>query len=201
MSDARLTAMGIRRAAIVFVTVAVAAAVLAAPAAASCVMPQGSLKERLAKEKIVFVGTVANVQAQGRLAHVAVESVWRGDVEDEVEVTGGTLASNTASSVDRSFKTGERYLFVPYRGNGKKFEDSSCSDTQKWRPQLARLQPANARTTGETPVDNSSEGPVRGTEGTPSDEGSGSLPWVAGGAAVVVLLLGGAVLLRRRATA
>ena len=188
--------MRIRQAAAVFLIAALSTALLAAPAAASCILAQGSLKDRLANEKIVFVGTVANVQAAGRLAHVAVESVWRGDVEDAVRVRGGTLASNTASSVDRSFKTGERYLFVPYRGNGVRFNDSSCSDTQRWRPQLARLRPADA--SGETPVENSSEAPVHGGEGTDGDGGSGPLTWLAGGGVLALLALGGVVLLRRR---
>lgn len=199
LAHQRLTAMGIRRVATVLLAAAVATTLLAVPAGASCVMPEGSLKQRLHKAKIVFVGTVANVQANGRLAHVAVDSVWAGEVANAVRVRGGTLATNTASSVDRDFKTGRRYLFVPYRGNGEIFHDSSCSDTQAWQPQFARLRPADAREVNNVPDQARSEAPV--DEVVSSANATRLVVWIAGGLLLALLALGGVMFLRRRTPA
>ena len=82
---------------------------LPTPALASCAMPEGTLRQRLAGEEIVFVGTVTGTESRCRVATVTVESVWRGEVPETVEVVGGPRQDNVASSVDRS------YAFVPYR--------------------------------------------------------------------------------------
>lgn len=115
----------------------------AAPALASCVMPP-PIEEAVQKAAIAFVGTVTSVANSGRRATVAVEEVWVGpDLAPIVELRGGPEA-NSATSVDRSFATGTRYLFMPYIANGE-LEDNACSSTTEFTADLARLRPATFR--------------------------------------------------------
>ena len=114
------------------------------PAFASCATPPGSLRERLQASEIVFVGRVVATEAGGSVANVAVESVWRGDVDGNVVVSGGEGAPGTITSVDASYQAGRRYLFVPWRGTGQRFRDNSCTDTRLWRARYAALRPATA---------------------------------------------------------
>lgn len=93
---------------------------------------------------IVFVGTVTSVANAGRWAMVTVEEVWKGpDLAPIVEVRGGP-EGNTATSVDRSFTAGTRYLFLPFIAEGV-LQDSACSSTAEFTADLVRLRPATAR--------------------------------------------------------
>jgi hypothetical protein len=116
---------------------------LAAPTVASCaVIPEPAQAVREAE--LAFVGRVVGLANQDRWATVAVEEVWVGpDLSTTVEVRGGS-EGNTASSVDRSFAAGTRYLFTVTQSEGR-LHDSSCSGTTVWAPDLARLRPADAR--------------------------------------------------------
>jgi hypothetical protein len=171
----------------------------AQPARASCGQPEGSLRRRLAAADTVFVGTVVRVGAGDRVATVHVESVWQGEVADQVQVTGGETSPGVASSGDRHFAKGRRYLFVPWRAvNPAAFDDEACSDTRPWRDRLDRLRPPAAAPiaggdAGEQPLagDAANQQPAVPATGL----GAGT---VATGLGALVVLAGVAALLGRR---
>ena len=118
---------------------------LAAPSAAlaDC-MPPPPIEEALKSAEIVFVGTVAATSNRSSWASVTVEEVWRGpDQPAQVLVKGGP-GGNAATSVDRSFEVGVKYLFFPYAADGG-LADNSCTSTTQWSAELAALRPADAR--------------------------------------------------------
>jgi hypothetical protein len=109
------------------------------PAGASCATA-GAVPQRLQEAEVVFVGRVVTTSDKGRTARVRVEQVWKGaPISDRVTVRGGA-EGNAASSVDRSFNAGVRYLFVPSRDGGQ-FRDSSCSATVEYSGALAQFAP------------------------------------------------------------
>lgn len=171
------------------------------PALGSCAMPAGSLRERLQAAEIVFVGSVISTDAGGSVATVAVESVWRGAVDDNVVVRGSEGAPGTISSVDRSYQEGRRYLFVPWRGNGQRFRDNSCTDTRPWRARYAPLRPASAtdvtpEASPAAPESPSSDGTAAGSAGA----GPPVLLVVTGAAALLGAAAVVALAARRRRT-
>jgi hypothetical protein len=128
--------------------VAVAALVFVLPPTAvlaDCMMP-APIQEAAQTAEIVFVGTVAETSNHNSWASVQVEEVWRGpDLEAAVIVKGGP-AGNMATSVDRFFEAGVKYLFFPYvDAEGGGLADNSCSNTVPWSADLAPLRPADAR--------------------------------------------------------
>lgn len=142
----------------------VAFGLLAAPAVtlADCMMPP-PVAEALKNAEIVFVGTVTETSNRNSWATVAVEEVWKGpDVPAVVLIKGGP-GGNAATSVDRTFEAGVKYLFFPYIGNASDLPgrgvdaevglaDNSCTNTTPWVPELADLRPADARAPiGATP--------------------------------------------------
>lgn len=133
-----------------------AAAILAAPGAAlaDC-MASPPIEIALSGADIVFVGTVTEVGNGGRWASVIVEDIWKGpDLPGTIIVRGGP-EGNAASSVDRSFDAGVRYLFFPVLAPQPAGEplpveiaaltDNSCTSTQPLTPEIAGLRPSDAR--------------------------------------------------------
>lgn len=120
---------------------AVAATLLsAAPAGASCATA-GPIAQQLQAATVVFVGRVVTTTNKGRTANVRVEQVWKGaPVYDRVTVKGGPDGDGVASSVDRAFNAGGRYLFVPTREGGQ-FRDNACSATVEYSGALAPFAP------------------------------------------------------------
>lgn len=120
---------------------AVVATLFAAdPAEASC-GPSAPTPQRLQQATVVFVGRVVTTTNEGRTAHVRVEQVWKGaPVSDRVTVKGGPDDESARSSVDRSFRAGVRYLFVPERAGGQ-FRDTSCSATVEYSGAVAQFVP------------------------------------------------------------
>ena len=120
---------------------AVVVTLLAAdPAGASCGTPR-PMPQRLQEATVVFVGRVVTTTNKGRTAHVRVEQVWKGaPVSDRVTVKGGPDDESARSSVDRSFRAGVRYLFVPERA-GAQYRDTSCSATVEYSGALAQFVP------------------------------------------------------------
>ncbi|MBF8290192.1 MAG: hypothetical protein HW391_1160 [Chloroflexi bacterium] len=115
-----------------------------AGAAASCLIPPaGDLGWQAAD--VVFVGTVTGVANGARWATVRVEEVWKGpDQPVDVVVRGGP-EGNTATSVDRTYNVGTRYLFAVSMEDGT-LADNSCSPTtQADAIDLAALRPAEVR--------------------------------------------------------
>ena len=163
------------------------AVALAGPAAASCVAPP-PLAQAIDEAPAAFVGTVTATSNAGRWAAVEVTEVWAGDVAEVVEVRGGTADPpgpvGASSSVDRIYREGATYLFLPFGGTGDVFRDNACSSTIRFRPGLERFRPGDAAPRGAA-----SDGP---------GEGDGSFPlwWVAAAAAGAVA---GVVAWRRRA--
>jgi hypothetical protein len=152
----------------------------AGPAAASCVV-WGTEEEMLRDAEVAFVGTVQSVANADRWAMVAVEEMWIGpELAPIVEVRGGA-GPGEATSVDRTYSAGTRYLIVASIRDGV-LTDNACSLTAPWAPELARLRPAKAR----LPV----------AEADPADaaeERTGFDPGALLVPGVVVLALGGIV--------
>lgn len=113
------------------------------PASASCLAPP-ELGVAIAEADAVFVGVVVDVSNRQRNAVVEVEEVWKGEVDERVEVRGGPQGNNVVSSVDTAYKEDERYLFIPYEGSGDSFRDNACTSTQPYEDDLADLRPADA---------------------------------------------------------
>ncbi|GAC1345706.1 MAG: hypothetical protein NVSMB29_20010 [Candidatus Dormibacteria bacterium] len=161
-------------------------------AAASCARPLGAggatttLQARLAEAPAVFVGTVASTRNNARVARVQVESVWKGSpIPSRVTVSGTPDQSSAATSVDRTFRAGERYLFAPSSATSP-FQDTNCSATQPWSPDLAVLKPAAA-----VP-------PSPGSDGLEPTGLAATPVWIPAGVAVVILVAGAAAWLLHR---
>ena len=184
---------------LVLLLVSAFAVLTATPASASCIVAPGTLRQRLETAPHLFVGTVTRLGGGNRAAEVQVESTWRGDAEGTVQVAGGETDAGAASSVDRTYEMGRRYLFVPYDRSGGAFRDNICTDTRPWRPRLERLRPEGAQPVA---AGQPSEAPAPGTpepepEPAGAQRGGSFVPYIAAGA--VVAVGAGAMLgLRRR---
>ncbi len=136
----------------------------AGTAAASCLSfqdPEAELKKAVATAPVVFVGTVALTQHQGRSALVNVAEVWRGPVLPAQVVVNGSPARepNAATSIDRNFTSGTKYIFLP-QGNRSPFSDNACSHTQEFSAEIARLRPAGLVGPAGSPDGDASSFPV-----------------------------------------
>jgi hypothetical protein len=125
---------------------------LASPgtALADC-MPPPPVEVAVETAEIVFVGTVTETAQGNRWANVQVEEIWRGpELEATVVVKGGP-EGNMATSVDRHFEAGVKYLFFSYiDAEQGGLADNSCTNTQPWAEEMTKLRPADARTPVET---------------------------------------------------
>ena len=122
----------------------------------------------------MFVGTVVDFGGDARQAVVEVESVWKGEgVATLVSVDGG-FDPNAATSVDRFYEPGMRYLFVPISAEVP-FMDNACTSTQPMTDEIAALQPetATAPIEGET-ITFAVAGGDPGVAPPPDDGGFGS---------------------------
>jgi hypothetical protein len=96
-------------------------------ASASCLAPAPG-QDPFASADAVFLGTVTSVANNARWASVRVEEVWAGpDQPVEVVVRGGP-EGDTATSVDRTYIVGDRYVFAVLLVDGN-LEDNACSGT------------------------------------------------------------------------
>jgi hypothetical protein len=189
--------------------VALALALLALPATlaspaitlADCMMPP-PIAEAVKSADMVFLGTVTSTANRNSWATVEIEEVWVGpDMPAEVLIKGGP-AGNAATSVDRSFEAGMKYLFFPYIDEGGEVRpgelpelasglaDNSCTPTTQWSVDLEALRPADVR----APL-----GATTTTESTGIDL-SGLVAPIAAGLVVAALLLGIGLLARGRQT-
>ncbi len=111
---------------------------------ASCVGPL-SLPEQIQSAALVFVGTVLSTSDDNRIAYVRVESIWKGpEVAEFVRVSGSPVSGAAATSVDRHYRAGTRYLFVLYSID-QPLQDNDCTETQPYTSALAPLKPSDAR--------------------------------------------------------
>lgn len=112
------------------------------PAVADCMVDDRRIDEVLAEADIVFVGTVTDVR-HDTTADFEVEESWKGDVPARVTVLGGPDEPGVATSVDRSWRPGARYLVVPSAGGGP-LRDDQCSPTREWTDDLEEFRPATS---------------------------------------------------------
>lgn len=118
----------------------------APPVLASCAGPPAPLSQEIGSAPLVFVGTVTGTSDGGRTATVHVDELWRGAVlPAEVRLHGSPDVSAAATSVDRHYDNGRRYLFVPENSSGSDFADNSCSMTRGFSSDLGAFRPAGAR--------------------------------------------------------
>lgn len=122
---------------------------VAGSASASCVKPP-PMGKAVREGEIVFIGSVTSTTNADRWATVEVEEIWKGDGLDPViEIKAGPAdppgPMMAASSNERTFKEGVRYLFFPYRKQSGTFSDSSCSNTTRWTADLERFRPPGVR--------------------------------------------------------
>lgn len=168
---------------------------LSVPARASCVGPV-PMPTAIKDAAAVFVGTVTEVTNRRRWATVEVTDAWKSDVDTEVEVRAGPKdppgPSSSASSIDRTYRLGQTYLFIVYRGNGSIFRDSNCSRTTRYRPGLERFRPGFVAAS-PLPITSAQASP-RGGE---SERVATSDWWIWGGTIVLVVLVGAGIFLRR----
>ena len=199
-------------------------------AVASCAAPV-PLDQAIAEASNVFVGTVAELRFDDRFAVFDVEDVWKGDLPDRVEVNGGPsivdLESagdgvSVATSVDRTYRLGERYLVVSHGLDQDVLADNACSATREYADDLVDFRPADAHAptltevpeeggpedTGEpdeltTPADpeETDEPDELTTPADPeeTDDDSTAAWWLAGAALLGAGGVGAMVLWRRRA--
>src|SRR3954466_11920007 len=106
------TAAGRRRLKIVIGGFLAVAFVVGSPSvsSASCAPPI-ALTGAVASAGVVVVGIVTAARSNDRIATVTLEDIWKGDPASVIEVAGGPDAANAATSVDRTYEIGTRYLF------------------------------------------------------------------------------------------
>lgn len=169
------------------VLAAIPPALVPSEAVASCAVLPSQIPISFAIAPVVFVGTVVSTANGGREATVKVESIWRGpDLLTYVRVIGTPEPAAQATSVDRTYQAGQRYLFVP-QNSSSPFQDNNCSATQLYNSALASQAPAGAR----APQPGGDPGQLSGLS---------LLPWI--GAGLILLLAAGGIVwlwrLRRR---
>jgi hypothetical protein len=161
-------------------------------ALASCaVAPQ--LATALSDAPAVFVGIVTSVDYAGRVATVHVDDVWKGRVAAVVQVVGTPDLNAGATTVDRYYTVGQKYLFTPFAGGDDRFQDNNCTLTQPYSAGLAADRPSNAVGQPQAP------GPLdAGAQPTTSENSSWAPFAVGGGLIVLVVAMLLAVAQRRR---
>jgi hypothetical protein len=172
-----------------------AAATLTSPSAASGQTVAGCpekppLREQVATAPVAFIGTVADLKDEDRLATVDVIRIWRGGpLPPKVEVRGTVATqSKVHTALDRTYAKGATYLFLPTSGSVPHLIENACAGTTVLTGEIAALQPAGG---GSLPSGVSDVTPTR------TDYGK-LLPLAIGGVAFVAL--GTALLLARRRT-
>ena len=172
----------------------------AQPAAASCAPPM-STAQAIANADVVVVGTVSSTRSRDRVATVSVEEVWKGSVGNSFEVFGGPDRDDAATSVDRTYRVGVRYLLLAFEpaahGSpgtfGGRYEDTACSATQPWDDSLARFRPSTAAI-----VAASTTSPPRSSSPVTDSASRRNGVWkIVVGAAIAGAALTGTVLWRR----
>ena len=170
-------------------------------ALASC-GPAPRYNKAIHQAPAVFVGEVVQLSNARRWATVDVTEGWKGGLQpgDRVEVRAGPKdpgpALDSVTTVDRYYRAGRTYLFVPYRRHGSVFRDNACTRTTLYRPELQRFRPAGFAVASPTPSVTQETDPKR----TPTGRGMSDFQWLVAGPFAVVL--GGLVvflLVRRRA--
>ncbi len=114
-------------------------------AQASCAMLP-SFQDQIRTAPLVFVGTVVSTSDSDRIAHIRVESIWKGPtLSAYVDVHGSPVSGFAVySSIDRTYRAGERDIFVLFSDRAP-YQDNSCSGTRPYTAEVAALAPSDAR--------------------------------------------------------
>ena len=96
----------------------------------------------IARQTVMAVSSGVQTLDDGRGLIAALDS---GTVE-RVVVVGGQLARGAGSSVDRSFRAGERYAFFVTRADDGSLRDNACSSTAARLASHARVGTPSTRT-------------------------------------------------------
>jgi hypothetical protein len=120
--------------------------------------PPSSLSDQLNAAHVVFVGTVITTSDSNRSARVRVESIWKGPtLPAYVDVHGETPGCGwgCASEGDHTYRSGQRYLFVPLNGQPPFQDYGECGTlTQPYSASLAANAPSDTRAPNPaTPID------------------------------------------------
>jgi len=92
----------------------------------------------------VFVGTVTGTSDQDRTATVHVDEVWTGKrIPPDVIMRGSPDVGAAATSIDRHYQTGQRYLFVPASAAGPPYDDNSCTASREFTAAEAAIRPSS----------------------------------------------------------
>lgn len=129
--------------------------IVPATASASCAMPI-PIEEAIQTAQVVMVGTVTSTESQGRWATVEVEEIWQGPDLPALVVVRGGPEPGAATSIDRTFTAGARYLFVLGLDGQGNLTDNACSATTEIGVGDHALRPADFRTM--SPEDGAAEG-------------------------------------------
>jgi hypothetical protein len=175
---------------------AAAAALAGAPTAQASCAPAPPLDQAIAQANVVFVGTVQSTEHGGLTANFRVEDVWKSGVGATAVVHGGPgIAAledaarkglGVATSVDRTYEMGTRYLVVSHGKadgvlleSGQVWSDNICSSTQPYKDDLASFRPAGAHPPAEG-------GSAVGSTSPPAESGRSPLLWALLAAAVAL---------------
>lgn len=122
---------------------------LPATAAAQCSAPADT-RAAIATAPSVFVGRVASVSTDGRVAQMQVLSIWKGrDLAPVVELRGAPESTSPPATTDRRFEVDEQYLVIPENGRTP-FLATSCSATQRFTSSPNIIPPQFQEATGSS---------------------------------------------------
>lgn len=169
-------------------------------AAASCAVTP-TVTQALTESDLVFIGTAVNLANADRWGTFVVERTWKGDPGAErVEVRAGppgSGGSGAATSVDRTYQLGTRYLVFARAvssgdrsyGPGALWSDNACSATQPYTAGLDQFRPAGVETLDERTAPATIRAPlppIRTPRG--GGEGQASWAWVPGIVTLAIVL-------------
>ncbi|MFN2502919.1 MAG: hypothetical protein ABR540_01570 [Acidimicrobiales bacterium] len=172
-------------------------------AGASCA-PTPAVPQALAESDLVFIGTAVSLANDDRWATFVIERTWKGDPGAErVEVragppgSGGGGGNGAATSVDRTYQLGTRYLvFARAVSSGDRsygaralWSDNACSATQPYTAGLDQFRPERAAPLDErTPpaTIRAPLPPIRTPRG--GGQGEASWAWVPGIVTLAIVL-------------
>ena len=114
------------------------------------------MERAIKTSEATFVGTVVELENYRRWATVDVLETWHGvGLPDQVLVKAGPKdpagPSRVASSIERTYRLDQTYLFVVYGSKGSAYRDSNCSNTTRFDEDVERFRPASVAITSPTP--------------------------------------------------
>ena len=91
---------------------------------------------------MVFVGTVASVDATRNVATIDVQEIWRGpNLADPIAVSGGQSVPGSSAL---QWEVGQRYLVIPTVTSAGDLVADGCSPTSVYKAEYDAFRPAGA---------------------------------------------------------